>query len=146
LIEIKGLQELTDNLKAMPDKLMKNVIRSGARAGANEIKAAIKAAAPVDTGTLQKSIKVKAGRGTKDMVVFNVKTGVYKKFKQQGTGAPRSVNYGKQIEFGNSQRAAKPFIRPVFDAVGEQVLGATVEKIKARVAFYNNASGGAGFE
>jgi len=56
------------------------------------------------------------------------------------------VNYGKQIEFGNAKLPAKPFIRPVFDSISEKVLGSTVEKIKVRVAIYNNSKGGAGFE
>jgi HK97 gp10 family phage protein len=143
---ITGLKELTDKLEEMPDKMLRSALRAAARAAANEVKAAIKAAAPVDTGTLQKAIKIKVGRGTKNTVVFNVKTGVYKKFTQQGTGAPRHVNYGKQIEFGNSKRAAKPFIRPVFDSIGEQVLEAAIDKIKARVILYNNSRGGQGFE
>jgi len=80
---VTGLQEITDALKSMPDKMLKSTLRSAVRAGANEVKNAIKANAPVDTGKLQKSIKVKASRGTKDTIIFKVKRAFTKNIKME---------------------------------------------------------------
>lgn len=146
IIDERQIRDLIENLNSLPDKLEKNIVRTSIRAGAAIIRDAIKSNAPEDTGKLKKSITIKSIKGKKGQIIFKVRTGVLKKFKEAGTGAPRHANYAKQIEFGNSQMAAKPFIRPAFDEVESKVLDAVVDKIKMRLDIVNNSQGGKGFE
>jgi HK97 gp10 family phage protein len=148
LTRIDGLSDLITSLNQLTDKVKNNIVRSGVRSGATVIRDAIKAKAPVLTGKTKKSIKVKAIGGkksNKDLVTFKVRTGVITEFNQNGDASqPRHVNYAKQLEFGNSKMAAQPFVRPAFEEVEQQVLGATVEKIQLRVDSVNNSKGGKG--
>lgn len=148
MTRIDGLSDLITSLNELTDRVQNNIVRSGVRSGAAVIRDAIKAKAPVLTGKTKKSIKVKAIGGkksNKDLVTFKVRTGVITEFNQNGDASqPRHVNYAKQLEFGNSKIPAHPFIRPAFEEVEQQVLEATIEKIKMRVNVVNNAKGGKG--
>jgi len=146
IISERQIRELIETLNALPEKIEKNIIRASVRSGAAIIRDAIRANAPVKTGKLKKSIRVKQIYNKKGKVIFKVTTGVNKKFKQAGIKAPRQVNYAKQIEFGNSQMAAKPFIRPAFDEAENKVLDAVIEKIEMRINIVNNSQGKRGFE
>jgi len=146
IISERQIRELIGTLNALPEKIEKNIVRSAVRSGAAIIRDAIRAKAPVKTGKLKKSIRVKQIYNKKGKVIFKVMTGVNKKYKQAGTKAPRQVNYAKQIEFGNSQMAAKPFIRPAFDEAENKVLDAVIDKIEMRLDIVNNTQGKRGFE
>ena len=145
---IEGLSDLITSLNELTDRVRKNIVRSAVRSGAAVVRDAIKAKAPIKTGATKKSIKVKAiggSKSNKDLVTFKVRTGVLKDFNQHGDESqPRHVNYAKQIEFGNSRMPAHPFIRPAFGEIEQQVLDATIEKIKLRVSVVNNSKGGKG--
>lgn len=147
MTRIDGLSDLITSLNQLTDRVQKNIVRSGVRSGAAVIRDAIKAKAPVLTGKTKKSIKVKAIGGkksNKDLVTFKVRTGVIVDYKDKSTGEQRHVNFIRRIEFGDSKMPANPFIRTAFEEVENQVLDATVEKIKMRVDVVNNAKGGKG--
>lgn len=147
MTRIDGLSDLIASLNQLTDRVQKNIVTSGVRSGAAVIRDAVKAKAPVLTGKTKKSIKVKAIRGKKsdkDVVTFKVRTGVIVDYKDKATGEKRHVNFIRRIEFGDSKMPAHSFIRPAFEEVEQQVLDATVEKIKMRVDVVNNAKGGKG--
>jgi len=65
-IRIRGLAELTRELKAFPLKLQRRALTNAMRAGAREIVKEVKARAPVDTGALKRNVGTKRGRKTFD--------------------------------------------------------------------------------
>lgn len=90
---VKGL----DKLKESFAKIRKRITTSNEEAlleFGDEMKTRMKAAVPVDTGTLRDSITV----------------------EQKGGGitvGPRGVDYAGYVEYGTSRSPAQPYIRPV---------------------------------
>ncbi len=104
---IKGAKELLRKLKAMDTKLAKKVTRQALRKSAKPMLAAAKSRAPVITGGLRDSLKLRAGRRKKDRVSIAVVTaaGWFK----------GDQFYAAFVEVGTSQAPAHPYLRPAFD-------------------------------
>ena len=150
-IQITGLSELDKRLREMPDKLARNVMRGAVRAGAAVIQKEAKARVPVakkahllksyksklwkhyraakygtwiQPGNIKRNIKVspakKAPRGT-------IEYHVYISDKNKNT------YYWKFLEFGTSKMAAKPFMRPAFEAQKEAATVAIREYMAKRI-------------
>ena len=110
--ELKGASELRKVLRRLPQNAQRRVLQSSLRQGANVIRDEAKALAPVATGKLAASIKVrKVGRSTGDSVHMVVTTG--------------DAFWGNFLEFGTGRQPARPFMRPALDATG----GAALVKI-----------------
>lgn len=74
-VEIEGLKECLASLKDLEPRLQKSIVRKALRAGANVIRKAAQSDAPVQSGLLRKSIKVKAGKRSKHSISINVGVG-----------------------------------------------------------------------
>lgn len=59
-VKVSGLKELDAALKELPNNVAKKHLRTALRAGAKIVQAEAKRLAPVETGALKKSIKVRA--------------------------------------------------------------------------------------
>lgn len=127
-LHVQGLDKLLDKLNAEKGgTAAKAALRSGLRAGANLMLKAAKARAPVDTGLLQKSLKViamKRSRKAKGRIGLII-----------GTNSKNNLFVGKTFyagmqEYGTSKMPARPFMRPAFDATKD----AAIEVIKTKVA------------
>jgi HK97 gp10 family phage protein len=84
---IQGLKELHQMLQELPVRIEKNIMRGAIRAGANVYRDAARLAAPVDDGTLKKSIKTGSTNIKKGNVVVTVGTDLY---------------YARMVEFGTA--------------------------------------------
>ena len=126
-VEIKGLKELSAALKELPQNIARNVLRGATGAGAAEIRKEAKVKAPVYTGpvsqghpppgTLKRGIYQSQQRKLSTLLsqVFHVGVRTGKKLKtKQGVSA--DPYYWKFVEFGTSKMAARPFMRPAFEA------------------------------
>lgn len=90
---VKGLDKLKARLAAVRKRITTSNEEALLELG-EEMRTRMKAAVPVDTGTLRDSIKVeKKGGGI--------------------TVGPRGVDYAGYVEFGTSRSPAQPYIRPV---------------------------------
>jgi HK97 gp10 family phage protein len=94
-VKIEGLKELDAALKALPVNLAKKHLRTALRAGAKIVQAEAKLLAPVESGALKKSIKVRAGKrsrrgGVRIVVTTGSKDSLFKGDQW----------YGGPIEFG----------------------------------------------
>ena len=121
--EIHGVDEIIKKLQKFPERIQKNVVAGAIRAGAASLSKEMKRRVPKGTGKLKKSIGV-VKRKTKDknLVRFSV--------------APQNKKggfYARFIEFGTSKMSAKPFMRPAFDAKGEDTVKVAQEYIKKRL-------------
>lgn len=157
--KIEGAKELDDLLKQLPGRVAGRVAANSLRSGARIIRDEAKRQVPVDTGDLQKSIKVLTGRTAKrDSRIVHV--GVFGKdsrlahLVEFGTAAHRIATKTKQVLaflVGYSRVYArsvqhpgakeKPFLRPAADAkVGEvvaeigRVIGDGIEREAVKLA------------
>lgn len=126
--KIDGLRELNDALKKLPEAVAKNVLRGATNAGASVIRAEAKQRAPVYTGsliardhpppgTLKKSIIQRQARQLSSLVkqVFHVGVRSGRGVKDKA-GRSLDAYYWRFVEFGTSKMAARPFLRPAFEA------------------------------
>lgn len=106
-IKLEGAKELEKKLKSLEPKIAKKLVRQSLRKAAKPILAVARTKCPVDTGTLKKSIKIRAMRRKKNS--FGVLVGTALKWFTGDTF------YGAFVEFGTSKMSARPFMRPAFD-------------------------------
>lgn len=141
---VTGLAELQALLDQLPVKLERNVLRGAMRAGAKVQLEAAKAAVPVDSGTLRKSLKIRtsARRGVvKATLTAGDKKAFYARFVEFGTAAhwikPKNA---KALFFGlfaervhNPGAKPKPFMRPALDGTVQAATAAAGAYIRARL-------------
>lgn len=132
LQNITGLDALKKALAQLPKNIGKNVLRGAVNAGATEFKKEAVARAPMDSGVLkkavyQKQIKEKSS-DTQQTFYIGVRSG--KRSKTTKKGLKLDAFYARFVEFGTSKMAAKPFMRPAFEAKKE----AAIEKFKDYMA------------
>jgi HK97 gp10 family phage protein len=131
-LEVKGLAELRTRMAGIPDKLIKNALRSGLRKGATVVRNQARenfnaAGGPNDlTGALKASIRVTPRRGTPTRVVFSVSAGALTKAQTKKFGAD-SAYYALWVERGHINRK-----------LGAALRGGTRRKAAARAASTNN--------
>ncbi len=138
---VQGLRELQVALKALPQGIARNVLRGSVNAGATVIRKEAQSRAPVSegpkragqspAGTLKRSVYQKQVRELSSLVKQTFIVGVRKgkKYRNQGKKGNLSQDawYARFVEFGTSKMAARPFMRPAFEAKK----GAAVAAIKA---------------
>lgn len=157
---IQGLGDLKANLQSLPDKLMKRVLTSALRQGANVIKDEAKALCPVETGALRASIRVTARRGTATLVHFNVvagglssaqqkkfgiETAFYAVMVEEGhlirgkgqalKGGTRSKSLQRAIlvEHGAASVPAHPFMRPALENKAQDAITEIADEVSSRM-------------
>ena len=130
LIKVHGLQELSQTLMKLPAELEKRVIMGALRAAGQTIRKDAMARAPIlekpdprrRAGTLRKNISVRRVKGKTAVYVgvFGASRKKIAAFKAAGGGKgannPDDPYYWKWVEFGTKKMAARPFLRPAFEA------------------------------
>ena len=129
-IKVHGLQELSQTLMKLPAELEKRVIMGALRAAGQTIRKDAMARAPIlekpdprrRAGTLRKNISVRRVKGKTAVYVgvFGASRKKIAAFKAAGGGKgannPDDPYYWKWVEFGTKKMAARPFLRPAFEA------------------------------
>lgn len=130
-VYVSGLNDLLDRLDSLKNPTeTRAALRSGIRAGATVILKRAKALAPVDTGRLRKSLKVKAIKRSRR---FPGRVGYV-----IGTSSSDRLFVGDQfyagmIEYGTSKMAPNSFLRPAFDFSKEAAIKAVRERVSREV-------------
>ena len=132
-IKIHGLDEIKRKLESLPDKMQKNVLASGNRAVANQVKKRAQSAAPNET--MKKGLKVIQAHfnGTRVGNKWRFLVGVRKPFS----------NLTHLFEFGTVERFTKggarrgrmspsPFMRPAQESMGASEIEAIWSKAASR--------------
>jgi HK97 gp10 family phage protein len=109
-------------LADLDKKLRDKAIRQALREGAKVVAAAVKARAPVETGRLKKSVKVRAGKRKRNEISMRIDV----------TGGHDGPFVGA-IEFGTKDTPANPFVRGGFAATKIDAIGGVIRSI-ARAA------------
>ena len=112
-ITIDGLDEIREQLKDVGVREGRNLMRATIRAIAVRIQKSAKQKAPVDSGDMKASIKLRPRKSHPDAPVFEVWAGSSK-------GAKFDAFYWRFVEYGTSGKTAqpeRPFIRPAVEEV-----------------------------
>jgi HK97 gp10 family phage protein len=130
LEHVKGLRELSDALRQLPDRIARNALRQSVAAGAAVIRKDAQSRAPVASsplpsggpppGTLKRSVVTRYARELSNQVSQTYTVGVRhgKKYRKQGKKGTLSQDayYWRWVEFGTVKMRAQPFLRPAFEA------------------------------
>lgn len=124
--EIIGDKQLIANLNALAPKIKKKIMKPAMRKGAAVIAKRAKRKVKKRSGMLQKSIKAKATKNGNGRVYVDMKVAGEYKGKRV---VPK--NYAHLVEFGTSNSAAHPFMRPALaEGKNEAFQAATAEAKK----------------
>ena len=157
LITVAGLSDLQKMLDTLPVRMEKNIMRSALRVGANVYRDRARNGAPVKSGNLKKSIKVKS-QVRRGKVITQIVAGggdvFYAKFIEFGTasfyegsgktvGGPYTIKpkNGKALKFGNiyapsvTHEGVRPngFMRRAFDGGESEAIQKTADYIRQRL-------------
>ena len=124
-IKLLGDKALERKLKRLAPALQKKIVRKGMREAIKPVAADAKANAPVFSGLLQLSIKVKA-RKFRDRNKFGVKVST-----EGLAGVP--IFYGSFNELGTRHQPARPFMRPALNSNRETSTGILKREIGSGV-------------
>ena len=144
---VQGLRELQAALKELPDRIARNVLRGSVSAGAAVIRKEAAARAPVSAGpkrqgqpppgTLKRSVYQKQIRNLSSLVrqTFIVSVRKGKKYRNQGKKGNLSQDawYARFVEFGTAKMAARPFLRPAFEARKGEAVAAIKDYLARRI-------------
>lgn len=133
-IKVEGLAELERKLKELGPKISKNALRAATNAGAEVVRKAAIARAPIKSGTLKKQIYKKQIRELSNEHQQTFFVGVLsrrKKTKGKNPGVIKSAFYWRFIEFGTVKMPARPFLRPAFDSTKQSAISAIKSKLKS---------------
>jgi len=119
-VEMTGFKELENALLELPKAVAKNVLRRALMKAGRPVVEGAQANAPVRTGQLQKDIDIRA-RLVRRQRRGRAKAGDVEMFI--GPAFPGAA-HGHLLEFGTSKMAARPFLRPAWDAAKDGVLKA----------------------
>lgn len=134
-VKVEGLRELGEAMSALSSDIANRVSRSATNAGAQVIRKRAQALAPVATGNLRKNIIVRrlrepSGRLTQEYIV-TVRKG--KVTKRQAASGLSDAYYARFVEFGTVKMAARPFLRPAYDAGKTEAVDAIKAKLRDRI-------------
>ncbi len=129
-VQIKGLAELNRALAELPPRLARNVLRGSVAAGAAVIRQEAKERAPryagevaaghPPPGTLKRAIYSAQARRLSSLLeqVYHVGvvSGKRAKVGKAKSGKSKDAYYWRFVEFGTVKMAARPFLRPAFEA------------------------------
>lgn len=115
---LTGDKRLLDKLNQLKKTDAKAAIRKGTRAGAKIVQARAKQSAPIRTGTLRQSIKVRA---------------LPRSRKWTGTMARAQVFYGAFLEYGTKHIKARHYMRQATDDTKQQAMTVALDMIRDEV-------------
>lgn len=127
LQNVEGLREIQSALQQLPDRIARNVLRGAVGAGASVIRQEAKLRAPVaegpqrpdapPPGTLKRAVYSKQIRELSSVAKQVYFVGVRRGRKYRKVGKQyMDAFYWWFVENGTSKMAARPFLRPAFEA------------------------------
>ncbi|HXF67675.1 MAG TPA: HK97-gp10 family putative phage morphogenesis protein [Burkholderiales bacterium] len=148
-VEVRGLRELRNALLALPRRIARPLLNRSLMVGGRLIRDEARARVPLlrvpdrrrVRGALRRAIHAGVARpqGHAASVWVRVRPltrGQIAAFKRRaGAGAQNPLDpfYWRWLEFGTSKMAARPFLRPAFEAKKEQAARAIIADLRPRI-------------
>lgn len=129
---IVGVEEVERALRALPGKVAKQAIRKPLRAGAKIVLARAKQNVPAESGALKKSLKVRAGKRSRNTISIRVATG-----KGWFTG---ETFYGAFVEFGTAKMKARHYVQRAYAQTKDKVAAFLKREILSNIEALVRAS------
>lgn len=127
-MNLTGFKELAAALKELGPRVAKKYLRRSVSKGTALVRKEVRDLAPVDTGEMRKDIQMKRERdqrGSADLVAsysVYVRTGKKSRLSGRSRNIEKNSWYWFLVEFGTSKMAARPFLRPGFEASKEDAV------------------------
>lgn len=119
----KGLEAFFADLDKLEAKVRNKAIRKGHRAGAKLLAGEVKAESPVESGRTKRSVRVRAGKRKKNLIITNVEI----------TGDHDEPMIGF-VEFGTKDQEADPFIRRSVAKKRDEVIDTIADEVSKEIA------------
>lgn len=139
-VEVHGVKELFKKLEELENQALSvKVIAAAMRKAFKPVLEAAKAMVPVNEGLLRESMTLTMRKGKGGTIQVGIRIGGGARSKQAaaagaafggGSALPPARRW-HFIEFGTSDLAAHPFLRPALDANAQQVLSLLKEELAA---------------
>jgi HK97 gp10 family phage protein len=127
--QVQGLDETLKGLEQFKGAVQRRILRPAIRQGATLILKAARRLAPVETGTLKKSMGskiVSKGKQPRVVAIIGPRTGM----GQEVTLSDGTSDYRDPARYGHLAEETSPFLRPAVDETREAV-GAKVRTVMA---------------
>lgn len=138
-MDILGLRELQHDFERLSRSLQRKVAREAAMAGVRVARDAARAAAPKDTGRLERNIIARSvrqsetpGGATAGVAVRGINNSGTSD-RSMKTDDPKNAFYWRFVELGTSTAAANPFIRRSWDGSLREIEGAVQTRLAAGI-------------
>lgn len=142
-VDIQGLTEINRRLRLLPDRLGNNAMRRALRKGANVIRNEARNNAkriddPATAEKIWKNIAVYGGGRRRErraggvMMRVGIRGGARPARGHNGTPGGNTTHW-RFLEFGTSQVAAQPFMRPAAASKAQSAADAITKDMKAQV-------------
>ena len=138
-VDVKGLKELDDLLKSLPEQIQRKALAQANLAGAAVLKEEAKLRVPVRTdpsGPMKVGKKATKAR-LPGFLKASIKAWRIKKGAQgsvtHGVGTRGYAFYGKFLEFGTKYISPRPFLRPALDAAYLRAIEAVAAVLRTKI-------------
>lgn len=141
-VKIEGLAEIERKLRQLPERIGRNAMRRALRKGANVVRDVAKVNAkrvddPETADQIAKNVAVSSGGAKRErqaggpMVRVGVRGGARPLKRGTQTGLPGGdTTHWRFVEFGTSEAAAQPFMRPAMAQGGEGAMNAAASAMQ----------------
>jgi HK97 gp10 family phage protein len=132
-MEIKGFKEIEQKLKDYPLKVKKRIIKPAIRSGITVIKDSIYSRAPIESGELKRTIRIRVFReetwGIKAVAIVDPR--IKRAVNRRNIKGGRTNSYAAFVEYGTRKQKPKKFAREGFETTKEQALNTIVNAFRA---------------
>jgi len=137
---VENPQGLTDALRALDNVASESVLRQAAVAGARVIFAEVKVRVPVGSQTWETAKQKRYPGFLRDslLVAYDKEESVEGKLASYIVTWSKEAFYGRFLEYGTSKMAARPFLRPAYEAKKQAAAAAVDEVIQTKAAELTN--------
>jgi HK97 gp10 family phage protein len=113
-VTIKGLKELDDALRALPDEMQATPVRAGLKAAGKFLAEGMALRAPRDP--------VVEGVTLANEIVSRARVSTARDTAAVEVGPSKAAFYGRFLEMGTEKMRARPFMRPTLDQDGQSAI------------------------
>ncbi|MDR5736130.1 HK97 gp10 family phage protein [Caballeronia sp. LZ025] len=132
-IEVVNPTALTDYLDRLGTIASEEVLRQAAVAGARLIHAEVRMRAPIGTAYERKGTQHVPGTLKRSILIaYDKEESIEGHLAIYLVTWSKDAFYGRFVEFGTSHAAAKPFLRPAFEAKKRAAADAVIEVIQKK--------------